>query len=248
MTVYLDLYFVINFAFNYIILYITKKITGGDKNIICGTVVATLFSFIYIFADYFLLKLIFPLIIILVSFGHNKIIYLRALVTFFIVSFAIGGCIYTVFGLLNYNYDKVKFLSILLICSSFCFLLLNVFCGFYKKTLVKIKGKRELVIEYNNSVAKIYGVVDTCNSLYDPYFNLPVIVADKLKISKLISDNNSFFLVPFSSVGTNNGLMKCFKPKRVTLGGKEINCVIGISETKLSCDGLINPSLILQEV
>ncbi|MBQ7075349.1 MAG: sigma-E processing peptidase SpoIIGA [Clostridia bacterium] len=246
MTVYLDLYFAINFVFNYIILCITKKILGYDRKILCGTFIATVFSFLYLYADYFLLKIIYPLIIVLITFGINKFIY--SVITFLLVSFAFGGCLYTVFGLINYNYNKVKFLFLIMICTLFCFILLNIFCGFYKNFLVKIKGKRELVIEYNNSVAKIYGVIDTCNSLSDPYFNLPVIVADKLKIKELISDNGSFFLVPFSSVGTKSGLMRCFLPDRVLLSGKEINCVIGISETKLSCDGLINPSLILQEV
>ena len=246
MTVYLDLYFIINFVFNYIILYITNKIAGNNRKILPGAIVATAFSFLYLYVDYLFLKMIYPIIIVLVTFGRNK--SLHSLIIFLLVSFTFGGCLYTVFGLMKYNYDKIKFLSILLICSLFSFIILNIFSDFYKKTLVKIKGKRELVIEYINSVAKIYGVVDTCNSLYDPYFNLPVIVADKSKIEGLITDNCRFFLVPFSSVGTKSGLMRCFKPEKVLLCGKEINCVIGISETKLSCDGLINPSLILQEV
>lgn len=252
MTVYVDLYFIINFSFNYIILYITKKISGCDKNIIFGTITATLFSFIYLFADYIILKILYPFIIIFVTFGYNRIMYFRALVIFLMVSFSFGGCLYTVFGLLNYNYNKIKFVSILLICCLFCFILLNIFCEFYKKTLFKIKSKRELIIEYNKSSVKINGVIDTCNSLFDPYFNLPVIVADKFVLNELVSGKCNYFLVPYNSVGTKSGLIKCFRPDRVILGGKEISCVIGLSDTKLSSDGsffaLINPSLILQEV
>lgn len=248
MTVYLDLYFIINFTLNYIILYITKKIIGCNSKLLVGTLFATACSFLYLFYDYFILKVIFALTITLVTFGKNKITYVRSLITFLIVSFCVGGCCYSVFGILNYN--SKKFLILLTVCTLFCFSILNVFSMFYTKLAIKNKDKTKVVIEHNKCSVKIYGIVDTGNCLYDPYFNLPVIVVNEDAVKQFI--NIKTFLVPFNSVGNSDGLLPCFMPEKVTVNGKEVRCVIGISKTKLTADGticaLINPSTILTEV
>ncbi len=130
-------------------------------------------------------------------------------------------------------------------------------------------GKRDIYcyieVEFNNKKVALKSLVDTGNMLKDPISNMPVIVVQKEKLENMIpkeildniekivsgeSDSifklienselvSKFRLIPFSSLGTQHGLLLGFKADNVHIEyNDEIkeskNVIIGIIEKQLS--------------
>jgi stage II sporulation protein GA (sporulation sigma-E factor processing peptidase) len=133
-------------------------------------------------------------------------------------------------------------------------------------------------IVFENKIINLKGLIDTANSLHDPISNFPVIVVEYNAIKKILPDeiveifekskeddlklissimSNSkwisrFRLIPFSSLGKQNGMLLGFKPDQVFINDldnkKEIkNIIIGVYNNKLSKDesysALLHPEL-----
>lgn len=142
-----------------------------------------------------------------------------------------------------------------------------------------LKGKMfvPVNIKLNDKSLNLKGLVDTGNSLHDPISNLPVVVAelDCLKeilpvsisdaLSKPIGNNFDNIaevfsecewdlrvrLVPFNSLGKENGMLIGFKPDRVFVGEdhKEMLAIVCIYSRRLSHNNsytaLLSPDLVI---
>ena len=100
----------------------------------------------------------------------------------------------------------------------------------------------EIEIEYMGNISKIKAMIDTGNLLKDPITKTPVIVAEKEALVEIIEINildkleeilegsninlideigedyiSRFRLIPFSSLGKQNGMLIGFKPDSVTI-------------------------------
>lgn len=120
---------------------------------------------------------------------------------------------------------------------------------------------RRITVELCRNCADLNALVDTGNLLIDPITNLPVVVAELESIKKLLPDalvevfrakkendletvseavKNTDFerrirMIPFTSLGAENGMMLGFKPDRITVGGHIVSSVcIGICGRRLS--------------
>jgi stage II sporulation protein GA (sporulation sigma-E factor processing peptidase) len=142
---------------------------------------------------------------------------------------------------------------------------------YYSKNL-----KKKLLISYNDKTAFITALLDTGNSLIDPVSLSPVIIAEYKSIKNLFDrdiqngldrinceditwimseiSQKGFpvRLIPFSSVGKDNGMLIGFVPDRAEIhdecGIRVLKkCVIGIYDKQLSKDrsygALLNPYL-----
>lgn len=134
-------------------------------------------------------------------------------------------------------------------------------------------------IIFDDKKINLKALIDTANSLYDPISNFPVIVVefdavknllptevrdifDKSKendlslVTNIVSNSDwisRFRLIPFSSLGKDNGMLIGFKPDEVFIDEierkKELkNIIIGIYNKKLSKDesysALLHPEII----
>lgn len=133
-------------------------------------------------------------------------------------------------------------------------------------------------IDLNNKKVKVTALMDTGNHLKEPISNTPVIVAEFAAIKELLpisvqdifikyKENNleiisnvmsgstrdiKFRLIPFKSLGQDNGMLLGFKPDKVTLENEEerilSNIVIGIYNNSLSSDNkymaLLHPEIL----
>ena len=134
-------------------------------------------------------------------------------------------------------------------------------------------------IFYENSNVMLNTLVDTGNTLHEPLSRSPVIIAEFNTVKDFLPDNvrlvfyennendlgkilenvtdNSFYgrirMIPFKSIGKQNGLLIGFRPDKVeiirdsaTMTLKDV--VIGIYNSTLSRDGayqgLLSPELI----
>ncbi|MBS4535404.1 sigma-E processing peptidase SpoIIGA [Clostridium sp. D2Q-14] len=135
-----------------------------------------------------------------------------------------------------------------------------------------------LTIRLQNKKAELKGIVDTGNSLMDPITNIPVIIVEFSAIKKILpntiqeifskyneDDLNiiseimykenemiKFRLIPFKSIGKDNGMLLGFKPDEVILDTNEdkkiSDIVIGIYNNSLTNDNdyvaLLHPEII----
>lgn len=143
-----------------------------------------------------------------------------------------------------------------------------------KSGLRKGHFKKKIILYYKNRTTEITALLDTGNSLIDPITMSPVIVAEYKFLKRLFekemlndldrisTDNFDWIipslaqkglatrLIPFSSVGKDNGLLLGFIPDKVEIhddcGVKNMgNCVVAIYDSPLSKDNsfgaLVNP-------
>ncbi len=160
------------------------------------------------------------------------------------------------------------------------YILIAVSIGFMKNKVNKENLYKEIIIEFDSRSKEINALIDTGNSLSDPISKFPVIVVEYSAIEELLPQGirsifkdenfnrlermaailqnsswmNRFRVIPFTSLGMENGMLIGFKPDKVTLKMKEneINInkiIIGISTNRLSRNGdyraLLNPDILV---
>lgn len=120
--------------------------------------------------------------------------------------------------------------------------ILNIAFKVIKNRLTKNDMFCEVEIEYKGNSALIHAMIDTGNLLKDPITKIPVIVVEKEKLRDIIKQEvldglqnilygteenliekigedyiSRFRLIPFSSLGKQNGMLIGFKPDKVTI-------------------------------
>lgn len=239
MSLYVDCYFALNLIMCYMQLYLTKKVYNKKTSfirLILGAIAGTLYSFVVLFKGFSNLWYIFSALTVSAVFkfdGYKD--YLRTLITFYLILFVFGGC---AFAFLNIFEVKM-----FLIATGVSYLILWLFGGFYKKISVKINSIVNVKVALNGKELTFKGLIDTGNSLKDPYTDLPVMI-----IYNQLNENIRTRLVPYNSVGEDFGLLKVFTPERVTVNEKQVKCAVGIYEKALSgdktFDAILNPEII----
>ncbi len=144
---------------------------------------------------------------------------------------------------------------------------------------IKDKVMVQLYISFDSKIIGLYALVDTGNALHDPLTNMPVVIVefgaikdilpgeirkvfeecsdiDLANITKAISNTTwftRFRLIPFTSLGKENGMLVGFKPDFIEIDNdnekKDIkDVVIGIYTRSLSKNekykALLSPDLI----
>lgn len=152
----------------------------------------------------------------------------------------------------------------------------KLFTTITKRNMNSKTLKKKLLLYFKNNVVEVTALMDTGNSLVDPVDLSPVIIVEYKLLKNLFSndirndldrignENIEWImsdvthkglpvrLIPFTSLGKENGLLLGFVPDRVEISddcGNRIldKCVIGIYEKQLSKDksfgALLNPYL-----
>lgn len=211
-----------------------------------------------------------------------KLVAIFYIVSFVFGGAAFGLFYFTNFGTILSNgifYVSNFPVKILLISSTVSYVIIRFAWSAVQNRLSKDNLFVMVGISVETKKINIKALIDTANSLYDPISNLPVMVVeynaikellpedlkeifekykenDLALISNIISDSEwltRFRLVPFSSLGKENGMLVGFKPDEVLIdmleGKKEIkDIVIGIYNKRLSKDesysALLHPEVI----
>lgn len=205
-------------------------------------------------------------------------LYFKTLGVFYLVTLLFGGCVFALFYLsgIGSRVGAVIKNGVIYFDLPWQFLFFSIgisyiiISGIWKSILSRSKGNSFIIlnIEYSGSNAIIRALLDTGNSLFEPISHSPVIVTEFSEIKKILpagirkavesgdlnfEESVKIRVIPFSSVGKENGLLLGFQPDRVTATVNEQqyeieNVIIGISPTSLSKDksfqALINPAVI----
>ncbi len=209
---YIDEFIILNFIIDYIILSSLSsilKLNTTNKRILLSSLIGEI-SIISLFFNmnyllYFLFQLIVSSLMILFCFKYNDLkTFIKNYIYYYIISFFLGGCLYFMKdkGLLKYKYFLIFIPLIMNIFKRFIYNLKNILTLKYRVTVYLNNGK----ILYLN------GLMDTGNTLIEPYSNRKVIIISNKKIKE------NFYYVPIKTV-SNNSLIKCFNPKKVYIEG-----------------------------
>ena len=205
--------------------------------------------------------------------SRNIKILLKQLLIFYLTSFCFGGAAYYLLHNINPNMIKsvngvltgTYPIKIAILGGILGFFIINISFKIIKNKLTKKDKIYEVEIFYKEKSTNINVILDTGNLLTAPITKTPVLIleAEKLKniIPKNILDNiedviyNKSFenldedielrcsIIPFSSIGKNNGIIMGFRPdyiKIYTDEGEEIRkkVIVGIYNNKIGKNGL----------
>ena len=219
-----------------------------------------------------ILKIAISIIIVKISYNPKKIKYvIKNLILFYLVSLTFGGAAFMLLYFVNpeniISKDGILVgtypLRITIIGAFMGLILVALVSKIIKDRMSKKSMLCDLEIFYNGKLEKIKTMIDTGNLLQDPITNEDVIIVEKDSLKNLVSkdildnidnivsgkwinDNSiydyKFKIIPFSSLGKENGILLGFKPDYIKVDAEsetvKSDVVIGIYDGKLSRNNL----------
>lgn len=205
---------------------------------------------------------------------RNKRSFFKLWGSFYMVSFIFGGALIGIMSMTDLGAKTGAVYSngtiylnlpwqLLFACSAGAYFLIGIFSRVRRRKILRDRIGRNLSIYINGKRCDMKAIIDTGNTLSDPITGMPVIVCeyDEIKgilpfaegedlVERMTEAKMKVRLIPFTSVGTQKGLMPAFMPDRVKIDSFEAKkCIVGISEGKLSDNedyhALLNPMLII---
>ncbi|MDD3341156.1 MAG: sigma-E processing peptidase SpoIIGA [Bacilli bacterium] len=252
MKIYLDLLFILNFAFDFLLLLSTSVLLRRNANIhhlLIGAFIGGL-SILSLFIPMssvllFFIKILISIIMILISFGYRDLKYtFRNLGYFYMTSIVLGGFLYFLNVQFSYKQEGIVFYHNGLSINYIVLLILSpIILYFYIKQGLFLKNNYshyyKIKIHFDEKqVLTLSAFLDTGNTLCDPYFHRPVIIINK---KKMIYDINQFgmFLVPYKTV-SGESLLPCVKASYLEIDkvGRRENFLVGFMEESILIDGI----------
>lgn len=243
MKIYIESIILINFFFDFILLFGTSKILHkllSLKRLILGSITGSL-SIILLYRNYssfelFILKIIISILIIISTFGLKDL--KRNLLYFYLLSIILGGTLYLLdisisyknnyFIFINTKYS-LNFIILIILVPLIIYLYVKEHLS-YKNTIL---NRYIVEITISKDLYKYEAILDTGNNLTDPYKNRAVIIIDK----KLNISRKKIIYVPYKALNTS-GVIPCIIPDSVIINNKVFkNCLIGFSTSKFSLSG-----------
>lgn len=256
MKIYLDFVFIINFFFDFILLFATGKILKrivSLKRLLLGSLVGAI-SLIFLFLPLtsfklFLLKVLLSILIILITFGKKD--FLKNISYFYILSIILGGTLYLLDITITYKNTGLVFIKNGYVLNILLIIIVSpiIIYLYIKEHLTyksKISNKYQVEIHLNNNTYTLEAILDTGNNLSDPYKRRPVILIDQ----ELKTQRKKIIYVPYKALNTE-GVIPCILPDKVIINNQEFkNILIGLSKDKFSLDGIscILPNKLKEEL
>lgn len=228
MKIYIDLILLINFTFDFMLLYAVKKILKREssiKKIIISSLIGsltTLTLFINISnITLFFIKLFISIIMILVSFNFKNIRYTLKNITYlYIVSIFLGGSLYFLNNTFSYKHEGLVFyhngFSINIILTVLiCPYILYTYIKEIKEKKEKYKTIYELEIKYNKKNYNLTGFLDTGFNIN----NEKIILTNKIKLT------GTYKKIPYRTINKESYL-KCYYLDEIKIENKKIENVL----------------------
>lgn len=220
-----------------------------------------------------IVEFILSIVMIYIAFSPKSIKkMIKNIIIFYLTSFCFGGAAYyllyyispeqikNINGILTGSYP----IKIAILGGILGFFVINIGFKVVKNKIDKHSIYYDIEIGYKENKVKVRVILDTGNLLVEPITSFPVAIIQEDKISEILSSRdlniikdglrNNFIglseelklrcrIIPFSSVGKNNGMMIGFKPDYIKIFVEEDeekiinNVIIGIYNKHLSKNG-----------
>ena len=247
MTLYIDLIFLLNIWFDFLLLIsvsILLKRNIKFRRVILGSLIGGL-TFFILFIKFnnitlFLFKILVSILMIIVTFSYKDLKYtLTNLGYFYLTSIILGGGMYLVSDMFMFNNNglifyqngfKMNYIVLLIISPIIIFI--------YIKNILKLKNNYsnyyKVDIVYKNKIYHLNGFLDTGNNLYDTYKHRAIILVN-LNINYDLSE---IIYTPYNTLN-HDGIIKCLKVDNIFVNKiKFDNYLIGLSNEKFKIDGI----------
>ena len=297
MYVYAEYLLLENIIINFIILYVTKKITRTKTSklrLFIAALIGSIYTLVAFFPSLqfmakFSIKISISMLMIILAFNPERLnLFFKQISTFYVVSFAFAGAIIGIFYILNNNLNLTKFsfknsdelIKFLITGIVIAILLIRYILKFYQFRVGKENYITNVVIGLNDKEVELMALIDTGNSLKEPISQMPVIVAEyrvlegilpelikKMYLNKKdldlnfmanimeeMGDDIKLRLIPFKSIGNENGILIGFKPDKIKVylenETKSLteDIIVAIYNDKLATDeqynGLLHPEIL----
>lgn len=264
-TVYLDSLILLNFVLDYLLLLLTGQAAGAALCRWRMALAAALGAFYagavflpgWAFLAHPLLRLCAGVVMVLIAYGTCRRLF-RLTVLFFAFSAALGGGLYAL-SLMGITVTLEPRYILLLAAIAYCLLSLA------SRRLAR-HGPRELkrvVVHLGGRRAGLTALVDSGNTLRDPVTGAGVVVAQGERLASLLppeadfrdpcralpalKEPGRFRLLPYRSVGVEQGLLLAVRADRVQVNGRDLGArLVALSPTPVS-DGGGYDALVFEE-
>ena len=231
MTIYIDLLFILNFIYDFLLLMtvsVTLKRNTKIKRILIGSFFGALSTFVILLPInkyiLFLLKIIMGIFMLLITFKYKNLKYfIDNTIYLYMCSVILAGFLY----FLKIEFNNFSYLISLTIAPIILYLYiknikeLKQVVNYYKKVIINFK---------NNNSLELTGFIDSGNKLKDPITNKYIILINKKKIKGIYNIRSPMY-VPIKVVN-NNGLLECIGIKNIIIDNKVYtNYLLGLSDT-----------------
>lgn len=297
MYIYAEYLLVENIIINYIILYVTEKITRTKTSklrLFIAATIGSLYTLVVFFPNLrfmgkFIIKFSISVLMIILAFNPEKFnLFLKQLSAFYLTSFVFAGTVIGIFYILSNKFTIVKFsfknskelIKFLTLGIGLAIILIR---NIIKNHLIRINKENcltNITISLNSKETDLIALIDTGNSLKEPISQKPVIIAEYnalktilpelvnkaymdnkdldlnfiAKIMEEIGDEIKLRLIPFKSLGNDNGILIGFIPDSIKVylanETKKLteDIIVAIYNDKLATDeqynGLLHPEIL----
>lgn len=244
MTIYIDIILLINFIIDLLLLlsvsFLLKRRASLTRIIISSSIGSLSTLLLLVIHNNFLLliyKLLISIIMIIIAFKYNSFHYFKDnLIYLYIISIVLGGTIYLINNQISSINNGLIFTSNNLKINLFLLIIITPIIIYkYLKTTknyqITYSNYYDIDIYYNDLCIKGTAFLDTGNNLKDPYFKRPIILINK----ELINEPVKTFLVPYSVVNNQKGLLEVFSPKKIIVNNKKCKkTLLGLSDININ--------------
>lgn len=297
MYIYAEYLLIENIIINYIILYVTEKITRTKTSklrLIIAALIGSLYTLVAFFPNLrfmgkFIIKFSVSILMIILAFNPEKFnLFLKQLSAFYLTSFVFAGTIIGIFYILSNKFTIAKFSfknskELIKFLSLGIGLAIILIRNIIKNHLIRINKENcltNITISLNSKKTDLIALIDTGNSLKEPISQKPVIIAEYnalktilpelvneaymdnkdldlnfiAKIMEEIGDEIKLRLIPFKSLGNDNGILIGFVPDSIKVyldnETKKLtdDIIVAIYNDKLTTDeeynGLLHPEIL----
>lgn len=229
--VYLDVFFMINFIMDYMIILITSRIAKVKKKRIrqlAGAGCGALYSVIVIkpltnhLFKITLVNILIAAVMVLISFGFTSAsVYIKNVFLLFVVSFTMSGIINylyysTVIGkyvrnVLSGNSNKVVNARKFILVSVLAYILLSAIVRIIFSVRKDMELYYDVKITFRGKSVVVRGLYDTGNGLTEPASGKMVHIAEYKILKPLLEGDEkakeNIYVIPFHSIGEEDGIM-----------------------------------------
>lgn len=279
--IYIDVLIAVNLFINYFLIISTAKflhLKPTKLRMIFGEILGGIYS-LYILlppTNFFIsliVKFLMAASIIFAAFKFSGIkIFFKALICFYLINFAFSGIMLALWCTLRPSGMAINNGVVYFSISPVILVVSTVITYLILKVINRIIGKRsfgkstcEVKIIGENSEDLLTALIDTGNSLVEPFSGLPVVVVKKESIKNICPEeilsaekisridgtaylNSKLRMIPFKTI-SGEGLLPSFKPKSVIInGGAPREAYVAVCSGNIlekNCSAIINSDLII---
>lgn len=258
--IYWDILSIINFAFDFMTIYLTACIASvyiRIKRCVIAAAILTLSQMILMVTHinniwwlYILLNICNEIIIVLMVFGKMKLKKCILMISIHMgITFLMGGIITAFYDkIIAYKRHQVSIIELFLI-GTIAFLLIKNSVPLILRSIYYREKIYEVMIRLKGKEIRLKALLDTGNSLTEPTTGKKVTVVEK----KIISSFNDvkvdkIYIIPYKSLGKENGILYGIQVDEIIIKYDNYqktldNAIVGIYNGKLSRDNRYNAIL-----